>query len=242
MVVTKEWIENNYYKFNDLYFSGMLPHIQFKTNLSKHTWGSASYTFDLYENTVTPIEITISNYYDSPEYVKIQVLLHEMIHIADYLWHPEHYVRNHKRVSGRSYDAHGWFFLQEAERLTKESGYIVSPQVTYEESKVSHLTERSQNYAKGRLQKALICAVIGKEGVWYFKTDIYKVDYLKKNLRTMYDWSLTIGEFKTIKFYTFKNDALASKRSCATTVRGWKVDRPTFIRKMMEFKATEVFA
>lgn len=240
MIVTTNWIAENYSKFNSLYFGRNLPNIKFKTNRSKQSWGFAAFRYDWENDTIIPESITISNYYDSPEEVKIQTLLHEMIHIEDYFWHPEHFIRNGRKVSSRSYDAHGYWFMEEAKRLSNESGYKITNHVTREEIAASTLSKRSERNMTIRKNSALICAVIGKNGIWYFKTDIYKVEYLKTHLRTAYNWNLIIGELKTIKFYTFDNPSLASRRSCGKTIRGWKTDKFGFMNKMEEFKATEV--
>ena len=102
MLVTKNWIEKNYNKFNKLYWDGKLPVIEFKINRSRNTWGFASFRYDFMNDTIIPLAITMSNYYDSPENVKIQTLLHEMIHIADYTFQPEHFIRNGRKVSLQS--------------------------------------------------------------------------------------------------------------------------------------------
>jgi len=240
MVVTTSWISSNYTKFNNLYFGGTLPNIKFKTNRSKNSWGFASFRYDWANDTIIPECITISNYYDSPEEVKIQTLLHEMIHIADYFWHPEHFIRNGRKVSARTYDAHGYWFNEEARRISKKSGYKVANYVTREEVAASKLSERSQRNVENKKNIALICAVTGTNGIWWFKTDIYKVDYLKKNLRTMYNWSLTIGEVKHIKFYTFDNQTLANRRSCRSKISGWRTNKFGFMNAMEKYKATEV--
>ena len=99
MLVTKNWIEKNYNKFNKLYWDGKLPVIEFKINRSRNTWGFASFRYDFMNDTIIPLAITMSNYYDSPENVKIQTLLHEMIHIADYTFQPEHFIHNGRKVS-----------------------------------------------------------------------------------------------------------------------------------------------
>ena len=91
MLVTVSWIESNYRKYNKLYFGGILPSIKFKISRSKKTWGYASYTYNRIRNTVNPEAITISNYFDSPEDVKLTTLLHEMIHISVYPSNPRHF-------------------------------------------------------------------------------------------------------------------------------------------------------
>ena len=50
MIVTKSWIENNYNKYNNLYFGGVLPKIEFKISRSKKTWGQADYIYNRFTN------------------------------------------------------------------------------------------------------------------------------------------------------------------------------------------------
>ena len=240
MLVTVSWISKKYDEFNKKLFEGKLPNIKFKVGRSKYSWGFASYRYDWVRDTIIPEAITISNYYDSPEKVKIQTLLHEMIHIADYTFHPEHFIKNGRRVSGRIYNAHGYWFMNEANRISRETGYDVNNHVTNDERKASSLSGHSQRLIDNKKNNALICAVIGKTGIWWFKTDVNKVGYLKRTLKNAYRWEDTIGEFKTIKFYTFKNERLAARRSCEKRISGWRTTKFDFIKKMEEFKATEV--
>jgi len=150
MLVDLGWIREKYRFFNDLLWGGDLPSIAFKTNNSTRVWGYASYRFNTWNNTVTPVSITISNKYDSPENIKLGVLIHEMIHIADYTFHPEHFVRYGKKVSKRSYDAHGYvYFLPEmnrANKILKENGFdiVVSPNVQQSEVDASVLNPQAQ--------------------------------------------------------------------------------------------------
>ena len=97
MIVTTEWMSSKYNEFNLKYWDGALPRIDFKTNKSSKTWGFASYRLNVNADrrsyqSITPVCITMSNYYDSDEWVKENVMLHEMIHIADYYFHPEHFL------------------------------------------------------------------------------------------------------------------------------------------------------
>lgn len=239
MIVTTSWIEDNYNKFNNLYWNGSLPKITFKTNKSKTNWGFASFTYDFYNNTVHPKSITLSNYYDSPENVKIRTLLHEMIHIADYTMHPEHFVRNGRKVSGRTYDAHGLWFNREANRITKESGYKIANHVTKEEVHCSKLSEQSKKSLENKKNNAIICVIYGTSGInFYFKSDIYKIKNINDTIKkyTFYK----IGEIKYIKYYTFDNDELAEMRSCGNRLTGWFVNKLQLMNKLKSIKATEV--
>ena len=238
MLVTKNWIEKNYNKFNKLYWDGKLPVIEFKISRSEHTWGYASYKYDYPNNTVHPIRLTMSNYYDSPENVKLNTLLHEMIHIADYTLHPEHFIRNGRPVSGHHYDAHGYWFLAEAKRIEK-FGWTVSKHVTNEEQKISKLSEQSKKCLERKKDVALICVIRGTSGMnFYFKTDIYKVKDVKATIKR-YNFYY-IGEVRKIEFYTFDDDKLAAKRSCGKNLRGWFLNNEKMLRKLESLKATTV--
>lgn len=239
MIVTTAWIEKNYNKFNQLYWGGLLPNITFKTSRSEHTWGFASYRYDYRNNTIIPMSITMSNYYDSPEEVKIQTLLHEMIHIADYTYHPEHFIRNGRRVSGREYDAHGYYFRQEARRISKESGYKITNQVTKEEVGSSKLSDNTLRLAENKHNTAILCVIYGSTGInFYFKTDIYKVKMMKDTINSYSFYR--IGEIKSVKYYTFTDNKLAEMRSCGKKLRGWFADKIELMNKLKNIKATEV--
>jgi hypothetical protein len=239
MIVTIAWIEKNYNKFNNLYWNGMLPNISFKTSRSRNTWGFASYRYDFKNNTIIPLAITLSNYYDSPENVKIQTLLHEMIHIADYTFHPEHFIYNGHKVSARSYDAHGYWFNTEAKRLTKESGYKIANHVTKEEVGCSKLSESTIRRQENKKNNAIICVVYGTSGTnFYFKTDIYKIKLLNATIKSYTFYR--IGDIKKVKYYTFDDIKLAEMRSCGVRLRGWFADNAKTMQKLKNIKATEV--
>lgn len=238
MIVTTSWIEKNYNKFNNLYWNGLLPNIKFKTSRAKHTWGCAYYRYDFANDTIIPTMITVSNYYDSDEVVKIQTLLHEMIHIADYTFHPEHYIRNHRKVTAREYDAHGYYFRGEAARLSRESGYKITNHVTKEEMGMSKLSDNSVRCIENKKNNALVCVIRGTNGMnFLFKTDIYKVKNLHKELPHYIFYG--IGEFRSAKFYTFEDEKLAAKRSCYRNIRGRYMNNIELMNKLQSIKATE---
>jgi hypothetical protein len=238
MLVTKNWIEKNYNKFNKLYWDGKLPVIEFKISRSRNTWGFASFRYDYANDTIHPLALTLSNYYDSPENVKINTLLHEMIHIADYTFHPEHFIRNGRRVTGHYYDAHGYWFQSEAKRIEK-FGWTISKHVTNEEQKISKLSEHSEKCLTRKKDVALICVIRGTSGMnFYFKTDIYKVKDVKATIKR-YNFYY-IGEVRKIEFYTFDDEKLAVKRSCGKNLRGWFLNNEKMLRKLESIKATTV--
>lgn len=137
MLVDLRWIKDNYNKFNGMYWNGELPIPTFKITMSKKSWGRASYLINRRTRTLHSFTLSISNYMDSPEKVKLNTLLHEMIHIADYHYHPEHFTRR------RRYNSHGpEFFGREAARINRD-GWNISARVTDEESNASKLSEKA---------------------------------------------------------------------------------------------------
>ena len=238
MLITKRWIEKNYDKFNEEFFGGLLPNIQFNVNRSKNSWGFASYKYDYKNDTIIPQAITLSNYYDSPEKVKLNTLLHEMIHIADYTLHPEHFIKNGHRVSGHRYDAHGWWFQNEAKRIEK-FGWIITKHITKEEEEVSKLSISSERCLARRKNDAILCVVRGTTGMnFYFKTDIYKIKIIKSTIKKYRFYH--IGDIRKIEFYTFDDIELSSRRSCGKRLSGWFANNKELMNKLENIKATTV--
>ena len=229
MLVTVHWIEKNYIKFNDEYFGGRLPMIKFKVSRAKHTWGYASYIRDYRNSTIVPECITISNYYDSPEEVKMTTLLHEMIHIEDYTFHPEHYMRNGRKITGHVYDAHGWWFKEECKRL-KKYGWDIEKYVTEEEKSVSTLSKNAKINLKNKKTNALACVISSSKNVFVVKTDVNKINAIKNSINKIRErnWIVFLGgSIKSIKFYKVKSEKFAEKRSCCNKLTG-KVMTVTF--------------
>lgn len=235
MLVTISWIKNNYEKYNKLYFGGVLPDIEFKISRSKKTWGYASYEYNLISNKVTPLSITISNYFESPEDVKLTTLLHEMIHIYDYTINPTHFVNRGKRVK---YDSHGEWFKAEAARIYKLSGLDIQKFVTKEEKEVSQLSNRSKQNIENQKEAALVCVISGTTSSWFFKTNIWQAKLALDEIGKC-SWERTIGKVKDIKFYRFNDSNLATIRSCGRRLRGWKFNKQELSKRLKEIKATE---
>ena len=230
MLVTVQWIEKNYIKFNDEYFGGRLPMIKFKVSRAKHTWGYASYIRDYRNSTIIPECITISNYYDSPEEVKMTTLLHEMIHIEDYTFHPEHYMRNGRKITGHVYDAHGWWFKEECKRL-KKYGWDIEKYVTEEEKSVSTLSKRAKENLKNKKINALACVITSSTMAFVIKTDVGKITEVKKSINRIGErnWNIFLrGNIKTIKFYKVKSQSFAENRSCCTKLTGKRLSLKDF--------------
>lgn len=236
MLVTIEFLEANYNKFNNEYFYGKLPKVSFKISNSKRTWGSASYKYDWKNSSIIPERITISNYYDSPKDVKLNTLLHEMIHIYDYTCFPEHFIKNGKRVG---YDAHGTWFKTECQRL-KKYGWNIDKSATKDEVECSTLSKHSKTLLKNKIDKALLCIIYGNNGNnFMIKTNTDNIKLLLSNIRYV-NWNINYNGIKHIKIYQFSNEVLASKRSSGKSIRGWRYDLITLKNKLKDLKATSI--
>lgn len=234
MVVTTEWMRINYDKYNAKYWGGKLPNISFLTNMSKKTWGLATYRYvkiretrynwngdkiDYYD--IKPISITLSNYFDSPEEVKLTTLLHEMIHIADYTLHPEHFgiVKNGRKQLAQ-YDSHGEdFFLPEARRLSAD-GWNIEKYVSEEERSVSHLSNevniRNQKKGKKGFIIGLFYYIDEKYGFMKTNQTNYE-DLTGRNLEWFKKTLLKYPIYKVEWYFTHIVE-LASIRACN---KGW---------------------
>ena len=225
------WMRKWYDIFNNLYWSGQLPsgsEIKFETCNTNRRWGSASYQYTRQGNYCTgPLSnftIKISNYRVATEHTKKGTLLHEMIHIADYYLHPEHFIKNGRKVSRREYDAHGpVFFQKEAERL-KQYGWNIQQYVTSEEQEQSELSDKAKVRLDSRKKTAVGGVLVYPYKKFIFKTDIDSIKYIKSHVQTVY---YRHSELLRVEFYHISKmeapqaEWFASLRNCKTSISGW---------------------
>jgi len=158
ITVTPEWMRSTYERFNKEYWGGELPNnISFKLNgRLKRAFARASYKYSKWEDLgngkyiahLTEIlGIEFSTGRKGETWVFENTMLHEMIHIADYYYHPEHFAilwengRQRSAFRKGGYDAHGAdFFLKEAQRLL-QYGWTVNTKVTKEENQALQLSD-----------------------------------------------------------------------------------------------------
>lgn len=239
MLVTIDWIKKNYSDFNARYFNNELPkNLVFKLSKSKNTWGYASFKYDWKNSTIIPLSITLSNYYDSPERVKQNTLLHEMIHILDYTINPNHFIFNGRKVTKRRYDAHGYWFINQANRLN-ELGWEVAKHVTKDEVKQSTLSPSAKRKEEKQLKDGIVCVISGECYSWMIKTNTSNIYTLLNTINNV-SWGFTIGLVKSIKTYTFDDVHLAKVRNSSRSCRGWKYTKQTLLRRLESIKATEI--
>lgn len=162
MIVTQQWMDDNYDRFNKMFWNGQLPHIKFGTSHGEQAFGGARYMINLVRGTVIPLSITMSNYYDSPEEVKLDTLLHEMIHIADYHFNPEHFIKRtysgYAKRTRREYNPHGDWFMSEAKRINQH-GFHISTTVSDDKIAVSNLSDETRDRLSKKLKQGCILVV-----------------------------------------------------------------------------------
>ena len=125
--LSTKWIQEKYYIFNDEIFEGVLPDIDFGLSSSARHAGWARYKKSLIFNEITPLKILLSSFLNPTEKIATNTLLHEMIHIADYTLHPEHFFDD-------SYDSHTSDFFQGWMEKINSMGYWVTVSVDHEEN------------------------------------------------------------------------------------------------------------
>lgn len=237
IAVDTAWMKKWYDIFNDKYWNGQLPEIGLYTNNMSKTWGKATYSFkrrgSFCYGPLMNLKIFLSNYNVSTENVKKNTLLHEMIHIADYVFHPEHFIRDGRKVSKREYDAHGpVFFLKEADRL-KADGWNIQKYVTSDEKKSSELSQGARKRLDNRKVKSLGGVLVYDTHRFIFKTDITSLDSIRSYFEKYSYWYRKNG-LKSVEFYKSDSDWFNLQRSSRTSIRGWDCKTEEDYKKRVE--------
>lgn len=219
IVVDGRWMRKWYDEFNRRYWDGRLPTIELHTNRTARQWGRAVYAYHksggYCHGPLFRFAIYLSNYYASTEKVKQNVLIHEMIHIADYVFHPEHFVDDGRRV--REYDAHGpIFFLKEAARL-KQYGWDISAIVSAEQIQQSEMTDDVKKRLANRISSAIAAVIVLPNYKFIVKTDVNAAFALEKHVKALYGHTAS-----RIDYYHSSDEWFNSNRSVRNYIRGWR--------------------
>lgn len=242
MIVDKKWMTIKYHEFNKKYFNGQLPtEIVFKTNTRVDRWGFAQckFQYNSISNKVVTYDyaISMSNAYDSPEEIKENTLIHEMIHILDYKLHPEYYVYKdyrgwHKR---KGYDAHGpLFFMKEAQRLS-QYGLNIQRLVQAEEIDASQMTNKVQKRIDNRQSKGFVIGCVYfnwkyprnyqlKNDCMWFKTNSQATfNAIVEHEKEMNKFGEKEGQFQdfSIVGYLTHQDKYDEYSGCRGKISGW---------------------
>lgn len=170
-----------YDEYNERYFGGMLPQtlpIKVSSRMDDF-WGMAEWSFK--DGILSPIRIKISSRRAITEFALKSTMLHEMVHIFDYVSHPEHFVKETPMgfVKVR-YDAHGyWFMNNPASKAIMKDGFVIDRYIQDSQIESSELSDRYKELAKKKVEEG-VYAIIGR-----FMRDPGKTFFRK----------ITIGEF-----------------------------------------------
>lgn len=242
MIVDKKWMTIKYHEFNKKYFNDQLPtNIVFKTNTQVDRWGFAQckYQYNSISNKIVTYDyvISMSNAYDSPEEIKENTLIHEMIHILDYKLHPEYYVYKdykgwHRR---KGYDAHGpLFFMKEAQRLS-QYGFNIQRLVQAEEIDASQMTNKVQKRINNKQSKGFVIGCVyfnwkyprnyqlKNECMWFKTSSPSTFNAIVEHEKEMNKLGMKDGQYQdfSIVGYLTHQDKYDEYSGCRGRISGW---------------------
>ena len=117
---TTEFLKISYDKLNSELFGNELPSnidLVVKSAPSQSFFGRATATIYRRLRKLTPKSIILNGSATLTLHEWLEVVVHEMVHIADYTFHPEHFF-------GRKYDAHGPWFLEFGKKFEKDGFHV----------------------------------------------------------------------------------------------------------------------
>ena len=135
MLYTREWVAEKYNECNEKYFGGKLPSIspyEVKLTKNKNPWGRGGCKQFIKnpwsgEYEARGVHLELSNYYDTSEKDKLEVLVHEMCHIYEYFVEPKYYIEcvvKHRWTYNHPKHGHGTVFYEQANRLEKYGFHV----------------------------------------------------------------------------------------------------------------------
>ena len=204
--LSTKWIQEKYYIFNDEIFEGVLPDIDFGLSSSARHAGWARYKKSLIFNEITPLKILLSSFLNPTEKIATNTLLHEMIHIADYTLHPEHFFDD-------SYDSHTSDFFQGWMEKINSMGYWVTVSVDHEENNEI----KAETAKKNRGKEAI--AILAK---WRGESGNYDIAWTERKYIPNVIMKNSSSYYTTLIFCNFKDtgDMLVSKECKGKLMRG----------------------
>jgi len=124
-VPTQEFLETAYEIMNEEFFGNQLPKPErllfiIKSLPRSNFIGMASYRINRFEQTITPTAITLNSSRTLTLHEWLEVVLHEMVHVCDYVNYPEHFLG----YGGRYYDSHGTWFLNYGKQFEKDGFHV----------------------------------------------------------------------------------------------------------------------
>lgn len=153
MYFTREWVEEKYNYYNDFIWGGRLPEFsRVKLTLmnTKSPWGRGGcdgWTRDIYgvPQPGRPV-LMLSNYYDAPEWVRLNTLVHEMCHIYERFCEPK-YILDAVRYGRHTYHypshGHGTVFYEQARRVQSMTDIQIERFVSQDKMAAACVSEKN---------------------------------------------------------------------------------------------------
>lgn len=234
MVAKLEDIKKWYAEFNAKYFKSVgrgLPDdidIEMSSRMSR-SWGYAEFVLASEDGRLyaKKLKIKINKNNDVPEKEYKNTLIHEMIHIEDYVYFLDHYYYMLNGViQKRRYDAHGTWFLDECSRINQD-GWKLQKYVDEAVFKEARSKQADMKSKDGYLLVICHCLKEWKNGSWIWCTPenpryfMYKTNdaNLNKTVKAMgseFAYKAAVYECHSTKY--------ANNINCATRLRGWYMD------------------
>ena len=133
--VTDSWLRSKYVHFNEMFWNGALPDIPLDvvhddSSFWKNCYAAAEYTPNQQNKTVEDLRIRFTDcHWWLTEKHYEELLLHEMIHIDDYMTHQDYYsVPWYLRDEDNE---HGEYFMTKAAEIS-EHGWMITNKITPE--------------------------------------------------------------------------------------------------------------
>lgn len=118
-IATTQWLSSCYGYFNKVAFGGKLPNISLSINNTFNASGFDGFTKYIRDDRnqrLRVVSLEMGKSFPDENYAK-STLLHEMIHVEDFTFHPEHFYEDGRWI-GNTYHPHGSeFFEPEMRRI-----------------------------------------------------------------------------------------------------------------------------
>lgn len=163
MLYTREWVEEKYNYYNNLIWRGELPSfsdIELTINKTKKRWGCAGCSTWGRDNEGIPYAkhpiLKLSNYFDAPEWAKLNTLVHEMCHLYEFFCAPQFILqafRLNRYTNHYPKHGHGTIFYEQAKRVEEICGIEITRFVSQERLASAFLSDNIRSKAQGKIEK-----------------------------------------------------------------------------------------
>jgi len=219
-VPTAQECEKLYSYYNAHYFNNILPQnltIEVSTKMSR-AWGKAGFRFAQDANgdyRVEPMFIKICSIRKISDFALKSTLLHEMVHIYDYITNPQHFIVQKNGIWQKvRYDTHGnWFMNNEVSTKIRKDGFIIERYVQDEQKSGAEFSDATQLKAQEKVKQGVYALVGIFDGKTYFKKITYGEAYVLTNSSKLRDLKSRYKGCEAMYIVKTTNPNIALKRA-----------------------------